>query len=93
MDVLAEILKWHLAGDNRPPLKVVDDKLVPVENPVSVATPESASDMAPDKIVVYCELPSSFTQIVHVSSLLPFPFLTINSPTLSGLGSSQHKDP
>jgi hypothetical protein len=29
IDLLVEILKWHLAKDGRPPLMVVDDKLMP----------------------------------------------------------------
>ena len=70
MDVLAELLNWHLAEDNRPPLTIVNNKLVPVKNPASMLTPKSASTTAPDKCIVFCELPSSFPQIRHVSNLL-----------------------
>ena len=61
IDVLAEILRWHLASDGQPPLMAVDDKLVPSKKPV-----ETALKNAPDKIIVYCEFPSAFTQIRRV---------------------------
>ena len=66
LDVLAEILKWHLAKDGQPPLKVVKDKLKPSKTPHSTSAAEGA---APDKAIVYDEFPGSFVQMAQVGSL------------------------
>ena len=70
IDLLIEILQWHLKTDGQPPLTVVDDKLVPSEKQ-SKNPANGASKNAPDKVVVYCEFPSAFVQIRHVGGFLP----------------------
>jgi len=56
-----QLIQWHQEQDNRPPLSVVDDKLVP-----SADTTVIAENTACDKIVVYCAFPSSYTQVTQV---------------------------
>lgn len=58
---MAEILLWHLEQDGRPPLQVIDDKLVPC---VGYATATPTDDR--DKIVVCSEFPKGFPQITKV---------------------------
>jgi superfamily II DNA/RNA helicase len=67
LDVLVEVLQWHLKEDARAPLEVVDGKLVPsAHNPLPVAPLPEGTPC--DKIVVYCAFPSSYIQLVKVSS-------------------------
>lgn len=62
LDVLSQIILWHLEKDGQAPLKVENDKLVPSEPSTCVE-----SGLAADKIVVYCAFPSSYHQISQVS--------------------------
>ncbi len=72
IDLLTEILQWHLASDGQPPLMVVDDKLVPSKTQHKNLA-NAATKGAPDKIVVYCEFPSAFIQIKQVRNSLSLP--------------------
>lgn len=66
LDVLAEILVWHLGADGRQPLKIIEDKLCPDVD--FLICPSSGNLPLPsDKIVVYCAFPSCFQQISTVS--------------------------
>lgn len=86
LDLAAEILTWHLAKDNQPPLSVVKNKLKPSKIPCSMSPDK---DAAPDKMVVFSHLPSSFVQIRQVAVHLPTS--TILSLTSSpGLKASRH---
>jgi hypothetical protein len=65
LDVLVQVIQWHQAHDNRPPLCIVDDKLVvSTSNPASVAGPSNS--ILCDKILVYCAFPSSYIQVTKV---------------------------
>ncbi|KAG1838807.1 P-loop containing nucleoside triphosphate hydrolase protein [Suillus subalutaceus] len=68
LDVLAQVIRYHHEKDNRPPLRIADDKLV-----ASSANPdvvEGIVDLTPcDKILVYCAFPSSYTQVMKVLAL------------------------
>jgi hypothetical protein len=58
---MAEIVLWHLGQDGRPPLRVVNDKLVPCEGNATGTLTED-----PDKIVICSEFPKGFPQITKV---------------------------
>ncbi|KAG1894055.1 P-loop containing nucleoside triphosphate hydrolase protein [Suillus fuscotomentosus] len=68
LDILAQVLCWHLEYDGRLPLCVLNDALV-----VSSADPEAAAgvtdSMPCDKMLVYCAFPSSYTQVLKVLEL------------------------
>ncbi|KAG1836505.1 P-loop containing nucleoside triphosphate hydrolase protein [Suillus subalutaceus] len=68
LDVLAQVILWHQKHDNRQPLCVVDNKLV-----ASSSDPGSITGIVdpiiPDKILVYCAFPSSYTQVTKVLEL------------------------
>jgi len=66
LQVLVQILQWHLAQDGRAPLKVIDNELVPSSDDVS-----PVADTPCDKIVVYCSFPSNFIQMTKVSGSVP----------------------
>lgn len=66
LDILCELLKWHLQCDGQTPLQVVNDKLVPCTRIDVDVSP--AGELVPcDKIIVYCAFPSSYTQVTKVS--------------------------
>lgn len=78
LDVLVELILWHQLKDNQPPLKVVDDAIVPSAD----VTPEGSNEgdggedddrrnTTCDKIVVYCAFPSSYVQLVKVCGFRP----------------------
>ncbi|KAG1741204.1 P-loop containing nucleoside triphosphate hydrolase protein [Suillus occidentalis] len=69
LDVLAQVICWHQALDGRPPLHVVDDKLMVSSTNSNVATSSIAASMPHDKILVYCAFPSSYTQVLKVLEL------------------------
>lgn len=72
LDVLAQVILWHQEVDNRQPLCIVDDKLIPsCTNPSDACIPTGATGLTPtlcDKILVYCAFPSSYTQVTKVSN-------------------------
>ena len=67
LDVLVSILQWHLESDGRPPLKVLNNEVMP-----SVSTADidisAITSLPPDKIVVYSAFVSCSTQLSRVSS-------------------------
>ncbi|KAG2738555.1 hypothetical protein P692DRAFT_201730973 [Suillus brevipes Sb2] len=70
LDVLVEVLQYHLASDGRAPLKVVDDHLVSSDFTNSATNHSKAlNEASGDKIVVYCAFPSSYTQVMKVLAL------------------------
>lgn len=66
LDVLAQVICWHQALDGRPPLRVVDDRLMVPSANSNVTTSSIAASMPHDKILVYCAFPSSYTQVLKV---------------------------
>ena len=68
LDVLVEVILWHQRRDNQPPLKVVDNQLVPSVDPCLGSGGDDGSTPC-DKIVVYCAFPSSYIQLIKVGHL------------------------
>ncbi|KAJ7574206.1 P-loop containing nucleoside triphosphate hydrolase protein, partial [Mycena floridula] len=101
IDVLAEVILYHLARDNRYPLQPFDgdmqeynydiksNSLLPrqtlsnIVDDVNPENPEKAckvydesvptSETAPDKVVVYCAFPSSYSKIIQALGCLGIP--------------------
>lgn len=68
LDVLAEIILWHQEIDDRQPLHIVDDKLIPSSlepSNAAIVTGVTNTTLC-DKILVYCAFPSSYTQVTKV---------------------------
>ena len=70
LDCVVQLLQWHLAEDNRPPL-MIDPSAPPIENRLipntSVQMPAPTGDGGPDRIIVYVAFPSNNALIVKVS--------------------------
>jgi hypothetical protein len=80
LDVTVEILLWHFAADDpdaRPPLCVVDDKVVPMSIPTSDTHAPAGIKLNAKfkklvKAVLYCAFPSAFPQVTQVSDSIVF---------------------
>ncbi|KAG1786495.1 P-loop containing nucleoside triphosphate hydrolase protein, partial [Suillus variegatus] len=81
LDVLGQLVSYHLMEDDRPPLEMDEDGRVLAPNP-GFQTPASVSDKKdPDRIVVYSAFPSSNQAILDILDLHGILAVELNGKT------------
>ncbi|KAG2045712.1 hypothetical protein BDR06DRAFT_1015378 [Suillus hirtellus] len=81
LDVLGQLVSYHLMEDDRPPLEMDEKGRVLVPNP-GFQTPASVSDKKdPDRIVVYSAFPSSNQAILDILDLHGILAVELNGKT------------